>query len=280
MFLIGCTAKDLAEQNTNEQTYTALNNWDNLLPPEEEEEPEEEEDLSSIPEEYLKTPPEILGRMSPILQLLTRRLDGDGKHSFGKTMDPIVELRLCDKHAKSCMHEGFRYEGYKSYRRKWRVVKNLFSINDDETELPNELNQNIVESNNNISLPQDNVSITISNEDNNSRNNNQHHLSNEVSNIINEMQSGLSLDNNISFKTSTDNNALNSLICASKTNPDLMNSNTNINNSKQVLNSTAAADIAREFAEILIADQKEGFASIVLKECLRIPNLYDYNNYI
>jgi hypothetical protein len=26
-------------------------------------------------------------------------------------MDPNVELRLCDKHAKSCMHEGFRYEG-------------------------------------------------------------------------------------------------------------------------------------------------------------------------
>jgi hypothetical protein len=82
-FLKGCSAKDLAEQNTNEQTYTALNNWDNLLPPEEEEELKEEEDLSSIPEEYLKTPPEILGKMSPVLQLLTRRLDGDGNHSYG-----------------------------------------------------------------------------------------------------------------------------------------------------------------------------------------------------
>jgi hypothetical protein len=95
------------------------------------------------------------------------------------------------------------------------------------------------------------------------------------------MQSNLSMDNISFISNNNSKNSLNSLTVeqnntTSKISPDEKNSNSNIKNYKPVLNSTAASDIAREFAEILIADQKEGYATVILKECLRIPNMYVY----
>lgn len=152
----GCTALDLAVQNKNETAIEVLRNWTKLLPPEDPPTPPPEEDLTGIPEEYLVTPLETLNAMSPLLQLLARRLDGqtgiepasvndqalelDGNgvpflkektkrkmHSYGNKMDPLVEIRLCQKHSRLCFKEGMQLEGLKSMRRRWMVFRTIVS---------------------------------------------------------------------------------------------------------------------------------------------------------
>lgn len=126
-----CTAIQLAEQNQNRRTFSTLDNWLRLLPPAEEEEEEEEHvDLSHIAEEFLSTPEEVLNAMGKELQLLCRRLDsndlsGKSKHSQDVKMDPLVELRLCEKFSKLCQREGFAHEALKGAKRRWGVAKRL-----------------------------------------------------------------------------------------------------------------------------------------------------------
>jgi len=155
----GCTSLDLAVQNKNEKTIPILQNWNKLLPPEDPPTPPPEEDLTFIPEEYLVTPEEVLNQMSPMLQLLARRLDGQSgievhaepdddvgdveldangvpflkektkrkAHSFGLKMDVCVELRLCQKHSRMCFKENIVAEGVKSMRRRWFVARNYIA---------------------------------------------------------------------------------------------------------------------------------------------------------
>ena len=129
-----CTPYDLAHQNGNTKMCLVLERWNNLLPPESPPPPEEEIDLTSIPEEYRKTPIEIYNKMSPTLQLLTDRLDGKGKHSFHNDMDPLIEMRLCEKHSDQCLKENLIYECIKSLRRRWTVAKKFlqFDYNDNK----------------------------------------------------------------------------------------------------------------------------------------------------
>ena len=68
-------------------------------------------------------PIDIYNKMSPTLQLLTDRLDGKGLHSYDLVMDPLIEMRLCAKHANQCFEENLIYECIKSLRRRWFVAK-------------------------------------------------------------------------------------------------------------------------------------------------------------
>lgn len=163
----GCTPLDLAIQNKNNKTIPILQNWNKLLPPEDPPTPPPEEDLTFIPEEYLVTPEAVLNLMSPMLQLLARRLDGQSgietqaevekqgeaeeveldangvpylkakskrkAHSFGLKMDVCVEMRLCQKHSRMCFKENIIAEGIKSMRRRWFVARNYITEFYDQT---------------------------------------------------------------------------------------------------------------------------------------------------
>ena len=127
-----CTPYDLAHQNHNTKMCLLLERWNNLLPPESPPAEEEEIDLTSIPEEYRKTPTEIYNKMSPTLQLLTDRLDGKDKNTFNTDMDPLIEMRLCEKHANLCLNENLLYESIKSLRRRWIVAKKYLHFDYDD----------------------------------------------------------------------------------------------------------------------------------------------------
>ncbi len=195
----GCTPLDLAIQNKNEQTIYALERWDQLLPPEDEElvEVQVEED---VPEEYTKTPIDIVAKMSPKLRILTKRLQ---ETNGGVIPNPLVEIRLCEKHATLCMIEGFKYDAVKSLRRRWLITKRLIEYNDDPD----------VTSYSKLELP-----------------------------------------------TEIERMALTTVYDHSTTLP-------------RTLNNTAAVDIGRSFAEELIKVKLEGYAVVVLKECLRIQSI-------
>lgn len=134
-----CTPFDLAHQNGNIKMCTVLERWNNLLPPDSPNQEEEEVDLSNIPEEYRKTTMTVYNNMSPTLQLLTDRLDGKDKHSFNTNMDPLIEMRLCEKHASQCHSENLTYECIKSLRRRWTVAKKhlQFDYHDNDVDRSN-----------------------------------------------------------------------------------------------------------------------------------------------
>jgi hypothetical protein len=128
----GLMAIDLAFQNKNKATFDYLDHWNKLIPPLPPSTPPLEDDLSLIPDEYLATPKEIFDVMSLKLQLLTRRLDGEGTHSFNMSMNSMAEIRLCEKHSLMCIQEGLLLEGIKSLRRRWRVAsERLLKVNEE-----------------------------------------------------------------------------------------------------------------------------------------------------
>jgi hypothetical protein len=154
----GLRAIDVAYQNSNKATFDYLDHWNKLIPPLPPSTPPPEEDLSLIPEEYLTTTKDVFEAMSLKLQMLTKRIDGvsdgDGSnssalHSMHSKMEPLMEMRLCEKHSLICIQEGFLMEGIKSLRRRWRVAKKMLAkslvdaANDD-----NSSNQGNVEGNN------------------------------------------------------------------------------------------------------------------------------------
>ena len=154
----GCTPLDLAIQNKNEQTIYALERWDQLLPPEDEDIVNAHVD-EDVPEEYIKTPIDIIAKMSPKLRVLTKRLQ---ETNGGVIPNPLVEIRLCEKHAALCMTEGFKYDAIKSLRRRWLITKTLIEYNDDpgvssysELELPTAIERMALKSvyENNNTLP-------------------------------------------------------------------------------------------------------------------------------
>ncbi len=71
----GATALDLARQNKNFPVVKTLENWTELVPVTEVT-PRAEEDLSSVPEEFMSTPYDVLMSMSPALRVITSRLEG------------------------------------------------------------------------------------------------------------------------------------------------------------------------------------------------------------
>lgn len=155
----GCLALDLANQNKNLPTFKALSNWFSLVPPLSTDSHEDSqhsipkafdpidapvgglqmdidsENLATIPDEYLATPEDVIDRMPRILRVHTRRLCPLGPHGFGYVKDPFLEMRLCEKLATLCFQEGFRYDGFKSLRRRWRVARIILTLSEEELQL-------------------------------------------------------------------------------------------------------------------------------------------------
>ena len=124
----GCRSLDLARQNRNDKVCSALEGWSGLVPPEER---QEAADADSAADEYTTTDASVIARMSPQLRTLTRRLEGIEGLSVARQavrMQPLVEVRLSEKHALLCLKEGFQFEAIKSLRRRWNVVKGLVGL--------------------------------------------------------------------------------------------------------------------------------------------------------
>jgi hypothetical protein len=140
----GCSALDLAGQNKNKLTLKTLLNWPLLIPKEKAPTPPPEIDWSAVPEECRGFTEDVKAKMSPTLRLLTIRLEtiasgaqrGESVNvpvdpTVGvlnqSVSDPLVEMRLCEKHSVLCFREGFLDPGMRSLRRRWLVARKILT---------------------------------------------------------------------------------------------------------------------------------------------------------
>lgn len=249
----GCMAIDLADQNKNHETFLVLDHWNKLIPPIPPPTPPPEIDLSSIPDEYLATPKLVFDAMSLRLQMLTKRIDGDGLHSFDTKLDPIVEMRLCEKHALICIQEGFLIEGIKSLRRRWRVAKN--SLKGGSKSVPHRDMTN-------ATTPLHNTSDYV----------------NETGSIQSQslVSAAVSVDGCI-------DTALTTIISGQQQSDDIAYHTTethvcaNSNHTNEIsLLVNSVVDIGRDLVEVLIKHQFEGFALTILCECVMLDGVDEY----
>ena len=125
-----CTALDVARQNGNHKTIQTLERWKTLTKREEDDDIQVEKD-EETPPEFAATPSHVKQLMSPKLQILCTRLDGeeratsDGVVKLPGVLDPNILVRLCERHSLMCLEEGFDKEGIKTLLRRWRISNNL-----------------------------------------------------------------------------------------------------------------------------------------------------------
>jgi hypothetical protein len=146
----GCSALDLAGQNKNKLTLKTLLNWPLLIPKEKAPTPPPEIDWSAVPEECRGFTEDVKAKMSPTLRLLTIRLEtiasgaqrGESVNvpvdpTVGvlnqSVSDPLVEMRLCEKHSVLCFREGLLDPGMRSLRRRWLVARKILTTSAVET---------------------------------------------------------------------------------------------------------------------------------------------------
>jgi hypothetical protein len=168
----------------------------------------------------------------------------------GKPMNPIAELRLCQKFAEMCFREGFVDEGIRGLRRRWDAAKKLFEATNERLRRMHEHRRN-------------------------HHANTLHAHSNRRASTVNK-PAGLHWDGDVSVESSATEDL------SSLDTEDLSVAGderyAKVQKDGGDYSLHACVETGRELAEALVKYDQEGFAATVLEECLMltgVPKLVD-----